>query len=147
MKSKMESGRPVRYHFVTAAHSSTRRPQWKRIHVRLSTVICVFCLVNLLLDWVCRGFYCPASLPVSVFWRDQTIWLWIKVLSNWRKWLPLNTIQWRVASNHTFFLSQMWHRSFFTSQRLLPFQFVPWCLNIIGSAIFYSLSLYLFLVR
>ncbi len=61
----MESGRPVRYNFVTAARSSARRPQWKRIHDGLSTVICVFCLVNLLLDRVCRGFYRPASLPVS----------------------------------------------------------------------------------
>ncbi|KAL1280335.1 hypothetical protein QQF64_014935 [Cirrhinus molitorella] len=61
----MESGRPVRYNFVTAAHSSAQRPQWKRIRDRLSTEICVFCLANLLLDPVCRGFYCPASLPVS----------------------------------------------------------------------------------
>lgn len=61
----MESGRPVRYNFVTAARSSAHRPQWKRIHDGLSTVICVFCLVNLLLDRVCRGFYRPVSLPVS----------------------------------------------------------------------------------
>lgn len=65
MKGKMESGSPVRNNFVTAAHSWARCPQWKRIHDRLRTVMCVFCLVNLLLGRVCRGFYCPASLPVS----------------------------------------------------------------------------------
>lgn len=61
-KSRVEAMSEI---ILSLAHSWARCPQWKRIHDRLRTVMCVFCLVNLLLGRVCWGFYCPASLPVS----------------------------------------------------------------------------------
>lgn len=139
MKGKMESGSPVRYNFVTGAHSSARCPQWKRIHDRLSTVICVFCLVNLLLGQVCRGFYCPASLPVSKCRRSgetrQSVcelkcWVtegnWCFSTPNINMGRPI--LHFPVHKRGTGRFSRV--------SACCHFHIVPWCLNIIRSAIF-----------
>lgn len=65
VKGKMESGSPVTYNFVTWAHCSVRRPQWNSIHDRLESSDMCFLSVNLLLDRICPGFYCPVLPRVS----------------------------------------------------------------------------------
>lgn len=146
MKGKMESGSPVRNNSVTAAHSWARRPQWKRIHDRLRTVMCVFCLVNLLLGRVCRGFYCPAPLPVSKCQRSGETRQSVCELKCWVTegnccFSTPNIDVWCLILH--FPLTNGVQVDFHQSALIAIFHIVPWCLNIIRSAGFCNYPFFL----
>lgn len=72
----MVSKSPVRKAFVRTACFSAGRPQWRRIHDRLSTVICVFCLAEAFN--VQRPRRCQSVSALG----EQTVCLQLQVLRN-----------------------------------------------------------------